>query len=82
MPFYQAMFADAGFPEAAQTEGWSDRMLDAVVLSGSEERVAERIEQLFAFGAGEIIAHIVPAGPDPAASRERSVALLSELAHA
>ena len=80
MPFYQAMFAEAGFPEAAQTDGWSDRMLDAVVLSGDEATVAARIDELFAFGAGEIIAHVVPAGPDPAASRERSLALLSRAA--
>ena len=76
------MFAEAGFPEAAQIEGWSDGMIESVVLSGSEERVAERVAELFDFGASEIIVSIVAAGPDAAASRERTLALLSELASA
>ncbi len=78
-PFYQAMFAEAGFPEAGEIEGWSDAMIEAVVLSGSEERVRERIEELFEFGAGEIIVSVVTAGDDDAASRERTLALLSAL---
>ena len=79
MPFYQAMFTEAGHPEAAQLEGWSDGMIESVVLSGNEERVRERIAELFDFGASEIIVSIVPAGPDAAASRERTLALLSEV---
>jgi len=82
MPFYQAMFAEAGFPEAAQLEGWSDGMIESVVLSGSEERVSERVAELFDFGASEIIVSIVASGPDAAASRERTLALLSNLASA
>ena len=80
LPFYQAMFAEAGFPEAAATEGWSDAMIEAVVLSGSEERVRERIAELFAYGASEIIVSIIAAGPDASASRERTLALLSDVA--
>ncbi|MDE2835942.1 MAG: LLM class flavin-dependent oxidoreductase [Chloroflexota bacterium] len=80
LPFYQAMFAEAGFPEAAADEGWSDAMIEAVVLSGNEERVAGRIAELFDFGASEIIVSIVAAGSDAAASRERTLALLADLA--
>ena len=82
LPFYQAMFAAAGFPEAGETGGWSDAMIEAVVCSGPEERVAERIGETFARGGDEIIASVVTAGPDPEASRERSLALLAGLARA
>lgn len=80
LPFYQAMFAEAGFPEAGETEGWSDAMIDAVVLAGSEERVAERIAETFELGASEVIVSIVTAGADAAGSRERSLGLLSSVA--
>ena len=80
LPFYQAMFAESGFPEAAETEGWSDAMIEAVVLSGGEERVRERIAALFDdVGAAEIIVSVVTAGGDAAASRERTLALLGDV---
>ena len=75
------MFAEAGFPEAGATEGWSDAMIEAVVLSGSEERVRERIAGMFKLGASEIIVSIVTAGEDTAASRERTLSLLAEIAN-
>ncbi len=78
-PFYQQMFAQAGFPEAAETQSWSDRMVDAVVLSGPEEQVAKRLRELFEWGMSEVIAHVVTAGPNAAASRERTLRLLSDL---
>ncbi|MBI2935394.1 MAG: LLM class flavin-dependent oxidoreductase [Chloroflexi bacterium] len=75
-PFYQQMFVDAGFPEAR--EGlWSDRMLDAVVLMGDEERVAGRLRELLSWGATEIIAHPVPAGHNREASMQRTLELLA-----
>ena len=77
-PFYQGMFAAAGFPEASAAE-WSDAMVEAVVLSGSEERVAERVSELFDWGATEIIAHVVTAGEDRAASRTRTLDLLTSI---
>lgn len=78
-PFYAAMFAEAGFPEA-QEGTWSDAMLDAVVLSGSEERVAQRLRELLDWGATEIIAHPITAGSDREASLERTLRLVAEVA--
>lgn len=78
--FYARMFADAGYPEAEETAAWSDRMLDAVVLSGDEETVARRLHQLFDWGATEILASVTTAGPDHAKSRERTMSLLSQVA--
>ncbi|MEE9247938.1 MAG: LLM class flavin-dependent oxidoreductase [Dehalococcoidia bacterium] len=74
--FYQRMFADAGFPEAEETGAWSDRMLDAVVLSGSEERVAEGLRRLFDWGATEVLASVIEAGPSKQECWERTVRLL------
>jgi len=77
-PFYQQMFADSGFPEAFESV-WSDAMIDAVVCYGSEEQVAARLRELFSWGATEILAHPVTAGPDAAASMERTLNLLAEV---
>src|SRR6266851_4455589 len=54
LPFYQHMFIAAGFPEAKKGT-WSDRMIDATVLWGNEARVTERLQELLAWGATEIL---------------------------
>ena len=78
-PFYQAMFAAAGFPEAAELAGWSDGMIEATVFSGTESQVAERLEQLSSWGVGEIIVNIVAAGSNPQWSRDRTLDFLGHL---
>jgi F420-dependent oxidoreductase-like protein len=80
-PFYQRMFFTAGFPEVSQ-QTWSDAMVDAVALSGNEAQVSQQIEQLFSWGATELLASPVPAGGDGAASLDRTLALLGQLARA
>ena len=78
-PFYQQMFALAGFPEAEELNGWSDRMLREIVISGSEDDVAPRLKAFFAAGAEEVLVSIISAGPDKQASWERSARLLASL---
>ena len=78
-PFYQQMFALAGFPEAEELNGWSDRMLREIVICGPEEDVAPRLQQFFDAGAGEVLVSIIPAGPDKQGSWERSARLLASL---
>lgn len=78
-PFYQNMFRAAGFEEVSQGT-WSDAMIDAVALWGNESRVAEAITGLLALGATEILVSPVPAGDDRAASLERTLRLLSQVA--
>ncbi len=80
-PFYAQMFVDAGFPEAKQG-AWSDAMIDAVVLSGDETQVAQRLRQLLDWGTTEVLAHVVTAGQDREASRQRSLRLLAEVGRA
>ena len=78
VPFYSQMFQDAGFPEAAQGE-MSDRMIDALVVHGSAQEVKEKLHQLPAFGASELLAMpILPLGDDGALAC--TLTLLGELA--
>ena len=79
MPFYQRMLVDAGFPEATEST-WSDGMIDEVVFWGDEARVAERIQEMFSFGASEVLLSPIGAGEDQAESVHRATRLLAELA--
>ena len=81
LPFYQAMFATAGFPEASEGT-WSDAMIDATAAVGDESRVTERLQELFALGATEVLASPVLAGSDRAASLERTMRLLGRASQA
>jgi F420-dependent oxidoreductase-like protein len=78
LPFYVQMLTSAGFPEASQGV-WSDAMIEAVVLAGDESRVAERLHELFSFGAAEILVSPLAAGSDRAASLERTLRLVAEV---
>jgi F420-dependent oxidoreductase-like protein len=78
LPFYQQMFAAAGFPEAAE-ETWSDAMIEATVLSGGEDEVRQRLEELLGIGASEILVSVVQAGDDRSASIDRTMRLLGEV---
>ena len=78
LPFYQQMFADAGYPEASKGV-WSDHMIDGIVLWGNEARVAQRLGEFAAWGGTEILASVVTAGRDRTASRDRTLRLLGEV---
>ena len=78
LPFYMAMWIEAGFPEASGTE-FTRRMCDALVVSGTENEVADRLRQLPHYGAGEIIAMPILM-PNDHAARDRTVELLGALA--
>ncbi|MDE2765722.1 MAG: LLM class flavin-dependent oxidoreductase, partial [Chloroflexota bacterium] len=75
---YPAMFVEAGFAEAEKGE-WSDRMVDAVLAAGDEERVSLRLRELLAYGVTEIVASVVTAGEDAEASTARTLDLLASL---
>ena len=76
-PFYARMFEAAGF-SGSMDSGWTDDMLDTVVISGDESRVAERLEEIFAWGASEVLATIVPIENNPGAT-ERTMRLFAEM---
>lgn len=78
IPFYANMFAEAGFAGTPES-GWTDEMLDEVLIAGDEATVADRIRTVFEWGADELLATPIPAGDDPAATEERTLKLLGEL---
>ncbi len=78
VPYYAAMFADSGFPDAAA--GLSDALIDALVIHGDEARVAEGMRALLAMGAGHVLAHPIAAGADKRASAERTLRLIADVA--
>ncbi len=78
IPFYANMFAEAGFAGTPES-GWTDEMLDEVLIAGDEAAVADRIRTVFEWGADELLATPIPAGDDPQATEERTLKLLGEL---
>ena len=77
-PSISGCVATAGFPEAVGG-GWSDAMVDAIVLWGDEDRVAKRIDELVEWGAGEVLISPVGAGADEAESIHRTTRLIAKL---
>ena len=77
-PFYQEMFAAAGFPEARRGE-LTDRIVDAVVVGGDEAAVAARLRAYGQAGMGELIASLLIVGDDRRASMERTMRLVASL---
>lgn len=78
LPYYSQMLQDAGFEEAAGTE-FTERMADALIVSGSETEVAERVQALPEFGVDEMLAAIVQLPHDPEA-HQRTLRVLGEIA--
>jgi alkanesulfonate monooxygenase SsuD/methylene tetrahydromethanopterin reductase-like flavin-dependent oxidoreductase (luciferase family) len=76
---YIQMFVDAGFPEARESQ-WSDRMIDAVAVYGSESEVADRLKALTAMGAAEILVSPVGIGGDQKQAKEEILRFVGSLA--
>ena len=81
LPYYQNMLIEAGYPEAREGV-WSDGMIDGAVIWGDEEKCAEGIQRLFDLGSTEVLASPISAGPDAAASADRTMRLLGQAAAA
>lgn len=54
LPFYARMFADAGFPVAADGT-MSDDLINSLVISGSETTIADRFSDTLAAGLDELL---------------------------
>lgn len=76
LPFYQEMFAAAGFPEARQGT-LSDGMISSIVLHGDEDQVAEGIRRFVDAGLDELIVSLLPLGSDRRGTTERTLKLLA-----
>ncbi len=75
IPFYARMFAASGFP-GSEESGWTDDMVDSVLLAGDEETVALRIREMYEWGADEVLASVITVG-DADESRMRTMRLLA-----
>jgi len=70
---YQEMFAAAGYPEARQGT-WSARMLEAVVLHGSDDECRKKLDRFMqTSGCDEIILSIMLVGADRDAALKRAL---------
>ena len=81
IPLYSLMLAEAGFSGSTET-GWTEKMLEAVVISGDEAAVAEQLQGIFAWGATEILATVIAVGDAGGRSEERTMRLLAEVSAA
>ena len=70
-PFYLAMFGAAGFPQAS--DGYSDALLDDLVVSGTEEEVVARLIGYLDAGCGEVLAHPLLETADREGSIDRAL---------
>lgn len=77
IPFYARMFEASGFP-GSEESGWTDEMVDSVLLAGDEETVALRVREMQEWGADEVLGSVVTVGDD-AESRMRTMRLLAEV---
>jgi F420-dependent oxidoreductase-like protein len=64
LPFYQSMFADAGYPVTADQQ-LSDPLIDSLVVWGSEERIAQRLAEIQGEGMSELLIAHVPVSGQP-----------------
>jgi alkanesulfonate monooxygenase SsuD/methylene tetrahydromethanopterin reductase-like flavin-dependent oxidoreductase (luciferase family) len=59
LPFYAAMFSDAGYPVTSAGE-MTDELVDELAVSGSPEEIRQRLEHLHALGIDELLVSHVP----------------------
>ncbi len=76
LPFYQEMFAAAGYPEARQGT-ISDALIKEIVLFGDENAVKAGVRRFLGAGLDELIVSLLPVGPDRAASIDRTLRALA-----
>jgi F420-dependent oxidoreductase-like protein len=75
LPFYARMFAEAGFPPAADGT-MPAALFDELVVSGEPAQVAARLAEMRAAGMDELLVHLVPIADEAA----EEVALFAALA--
>ncbi len=59
LPFYAAMFADAGYP-VDENGTMSDDLIGSLVISGDATAIADRLKELLASGLDEIMVMPIP----------------------
>jgi F420-dependent oxidoreductase-like protein len=59
LPFYAAMFADAGYP-VGEDGSMSDELIESLVVFGGSATISERLKELLNSGLDELLAWPVP----------------------
>jgi F420-dependent oxidoreductase-like protein len=77
LPFYQAMFAGAGYPDARDGVV-SDALLEELVLYGDEQKVSQGIRRFRDAGVDELIVSLLPTGSNLEPSLDRTFKLLGQ----
>jgi len=73
-PFYQRMFADAGYPLSADG-AYSDDLLDHLVMIGDDDAIGAQLEALLDDGIDELLVMLIP-GDDQMAEEQRLLSIL------
>ena len=76
-PFYAHMFAEAGFPIAADGSG-TDALVKSLVVAGDQDQVGKRLRELIASGIDELLLMLVPV-QDEAREREQLMQIIASL---
>ena len=73
--FYARMFEQSGF-EITQKTGWTDEMIDSILITGNEEQAGKQLDNLFNSGVAEILASVVsdPSGADTSGRSKKFIA--------
>lgn len=74
--FYELMFAQANYPDSSQT-GWTDDLIDSIAIYGTETEVVDKLRNVIGWGASEVIASVIPVGPDRETSINRTMRALA-----
>lgn len=76
-PFYAHMFAEAGFPIAADGSG-TDALVKSLVVAGNQAQVEQRLRELVANGLDELLLMLVPV-KDEVREREQLLQIIASL---
>jgi alkanesulfonate monooxygenase SsuD/methylene tetrahydromethanopterin reductase-like flavin-dependent oxidoreductase (luciferase family) len=77
LPFYASMFAAAGYPVGAGGE-LTDELLEAIVVSGDDDAIGERLASLLGQGLDELMVALIP-GTDPIGDEAHLLEILSRV---
>jgi F420-dependent oxidoreductase-like protein len=73
-PFYQRMFADAGFP-LGPDGAYSDDLLDHLIMIGDDDAIAEQLQALLEDGIDELLVMLIP-GQDQLSEEQRLLQII------
>lgn len=73
--FYKDMFAKSGYPDAG--EGFSQALVDDLVVYGTEKTVASKLAEIAASGLGDVLAYPLMVGSDPVKSFTQAFAAVA-----